>query len=278
MPAAIPIAGAVAGSVVSGAMNKSGSGGSQSTDKSPWEPVQPFLKDLTKDGQSLYANYQQNPFSDAQKTAYQNQFTMNDMFNNELMPALGKGLSGLLGPQFGDIGGILSGGLQKRNQGLLGSANQSQNYSPEQLQGAGQFIKSNIENPGMIQQEASRLGLSNADVLRAAQTQDPNIRMNQVNQFMGRQDPQYAKPSFGLIDFAQYSPWTNGSMTPNAQAQAVALANETPQQRLQREQEEYYRMMMYMGAGGGGSAGVGNSATGGGSPGDGDGVGDSTGE
>lgn len=262
MPAAIPIAASVAGAAVSSSMNKGASSGSQTTDRSPWEPAQPFMQDLIKDGQSLYSNYQQNPFSDAQKTAYQNQFTMNDMFNNELMPALGKGLSGLLGPQFGDIGGILSGGLQKRNQGLLGSASQSQNYSPEQLQGAGQFIKSNIENPGMIQQEASRLGLSNADVLRAAQTQDPNIRMNQVNQFMGRQDPQYAKSSYGLLDFSQYSPWTNGTMTPASMAQAQALAAETPAQRTQREQEEYLRWLMLQGAGdgsgdGGGGGGVG---------------------
>lgn len=258
MPVAAPIAGAVASGVVSKAMSKGSSGGSSSTDKSPWGPAQPFLEDLVKDGQSLYANYQQNPFSDAQKTAYQNQFTMNDMFNNELMPALGKGLSGLLGPSFGDIGGILSGGLSRRNSGLLGFASQSQNYTPEQIAGAGQFIRQNIENPGLIKQEANRLGLSNADVLRAAQTQDPNIAMNQVNQFMGRQDPQYARPSFGLIDFSQYSPWTNGTMQAASQARAQQLANETPAQRQQRELEEYWAWMNNYSAGAGtGSAGVG---------------------
>ena len=276
MPAAIPIAGAVAGSVVSGAMNKSGSGGSQTVDKSPWEPAQPFLKDLIKDGQSLYSNYQQNPFSDAQKTAYQNQFTMADTYNNQIMPGLLKGFQGLLGSGFGDISSALSGGLSGRNQGLLNAAAPSQSYSPEQNQGAANFIRQNIENPGVIRQEASRLGLSNADVLKAAQTQDPNIAMNQVNQLMGRQDPQYAKPSFGLLDFSQYSPWTNGSMTPNAQAQAQALANETPEQRARREQEEWFLWNMNRGNGGGTGAAAGGSATGGASPGD-DG-GDSTGE
>lgn len=133
MPAAIPIAGAVAGSVVSGAMNKSGSGGSQTVDKSPWEPAQPFLKDLIKDGQSLYANYQQNPFSDAQKTAYQNQFTMADQYNNQIMPGLLQGFQGLLGSKFGDISSGLVGGLQGAQQRQMASAPQtgkSGQYAP----------------------------------------------------------------------------------------------------------------------------------------------------
>lgn len=273
MPVAAPIAGAVASGVVSKAMSGSGSGGSQSTDKSPWGPAQPFLENLVKDGQSLYSNYQQNPFSDAQKTAYQNQFTMNDQFNNQIMPGLMKGFQGLLGSNFGDISSGLLGGLSGATQRQSG-AQQSRNYSPEQVQEAGQFIRQNIENPGLIQQRASQLGLSNADILQAAQTQDPNIRMNQVNQFMGRQDPQYARPSFGLLDFAQYSPWTSGTMQSAAQARAMQLANETPAERSLREQEEWWNMLR--GAGGAGT-GAGGDAPSGGAPGTGGSPGDSAG-
>jgi len=270
MPIAAPIIGAVASSVVGKAMGGgSDSGGSQATDRAPWEPAQPFLKDLIKDGQSLYAKYQQNPFSDTQKTAYQNQFTMNDTFNNQIMPGLLKGFQGLLGPGFGDISSQLSGGLSARNQGLLSSASTPQ-YSQDQLQGAGQFIQANLDNPALIKQKANEYNLSNADLLRASQTVAPNATMAGVNEYMGRQDPQYAKPSFGLLDFSQYSRMPT--------AQATALANETPAQRAAREEQEYLLWLARQAAGGGSGGGVGNSATGGGSPGDADGVGDSTGE
>lgn len=123
--AAVPIIGAVAGQLASKAINGSGSGGSQTVDKSPWEPAQPFLKDLIKDGQSLYSHYQKNPFSDAQKTAYQNQMTMNDAYNNQIMPGLLKGFQGLLGSNFGDISSGLLGGLQGAQQRQMASAPQT---------------------------------------------------------------------------------------------------------------------------------------------------------
>lgn len=250
MPVAAPIAGAVASGVVSKAMNKGGSAGSQTQDKSPWEPAQEPLKALIKDGQSLYQNLQQNPFSDTQKTAYQNQFTMADQYNNQIMPGLLQGFQKLLGPGFGDITGGLLGGVSGATQRQMPA---TQTYSPEQVQGAGSFIRQNIDNPALIKQEASRLGLSNADVLRAAQTQDPNINMNQVNQYMGRKDPQYAKPSFGLLDFSQYTPAIQA-----AAAQAQQLAAETPEERRRREEQEYWNWMMNYSAGAGtGSAGVG---------------------
>lgn len=58
-------------------------------------------------------------------------------------------------------------------------------WTPDQYAGAGNWLKENIGNPQLIQQEASRLGLSQSDLLQAARTQDPNIQANQVSQFMG---------------------------------------------------------------------------------------------
>lgn len=58
-------------------------------------------------------------------------------------------------------------------------------WTPDQYAGAGNWLAENIGNPQLIQQEASRLGLSQSDLLQAARTQDPNIQANQVSQFMG---------------------------------------------------------------------------------------------
>lgn len=255
------------------AMSKGGgsSGGGSTSSSEPWEPAQDLLKGVLKDTGDLRTHYQQNPFNDLQKTAYQNQFNQLDNFNNQIVPGMMQGLQSLLGPQFGNIG-----------LGASRAAQQSQPaarpaWSQDQLKEGGQFMRDNIENPAAVKERAGLLGLTNQDLLQAAQTQDPNIRMNQVEQYMGRQDPQYAKQSFGQIDWNAQNPYRNGSITP-AQTREQMLANETPEQRARREQEEWYLWNMNRGAGGGGGGGVGNSATGGGSPGDGDGVGDSTGE
>lgn len=59
------LAGTVAGAA-------SGKDQTQSTNRDPWGPAQPFLKSLLDQGQQLQQQYQQNPFSDAQKQAYNN--------------------------------------------------------------------------------------------------------------------------------------------------------------------------------------------------------------
>lgn len=59
------------------------------------------------------------------------------------------------------------------------------NWTDEQIAGAGQWIKDNIENPELVRQEAARLGVSNEDLLRAAHTVDAGITMGQVEDYMG---------------------------------------------------------------------------------------------
>lgn len=252
MPAAIPIAASMAGAAVTGAMNKKSSGGSSTSSTEPWAPAQDLLKGVLGDAGDLRTYYQQNPFNDLQKTAYQNQFNQLDNFNNQIVPGLMQGLQGLLGPQFGNIGL----GASRAQQAQQAPARPA--WTQDQLREGGEFIRDNIENPAAVRERAGLLGLTNADLLQAAQTQDPNIRMNQVEQFMGRQDPQYAKQSFGQIDWNTLNPWRNGGIQQVQAQQAQALANETPEQRRLREEQEYWQWMMNYSAGAGtGSAGVG---------------------
>lgn len=62
----------------------------QTMTKDPWGPAQPYLKGLMADGATLYDQYKQTPFSDQQKTAYNN-------------------LGGLLNTINANAGGLMSG-------------------------------------------------------------------------------------------------------------------------------------------------------------------------
>lgn len=353
MPAAIPIAASVAGSMVSSAMNKSSNGGGSSASASsePWAEAAPWLKNNVRKGQELQEQYEAQPFNPLQQTAYQNAFSDIDNYRNSFMPSMMQFAGGLLGPNFQMPAAYTAAGMSQHQQqrvqqgaqlgaqwgaaGLLGnvpsragpawsteqlqgagnfmrdnidnpdlirqeasrlglsnrdllsaartvdpniSMSQVSQYmgredpqygqpyggqprwSPEQVQGAGSFIRDNIENPALIRQEAARYGLSNADILSAAQTVNPGISLGQVDQYMGRRDPQYARPSFGLIDWNTVGP----RVTANATALAQALANETPEQRRRREEEEYLRNSgMYYGGAGDASSGTGDGGIGG---------------
>jgi hypothetical protein len=46
----------------------------QTSSRDPWAPAQPLLKDLLSQAQTLSTQYQNQPFSDTQKQAYNNQF------------------------------------------------------------------------------------------------------------------------------------------------------------------------------------------------------------
>lgn len=62
-------------------------------------------------------------------------------------------------------------------------------WSDEQIAGAGNWIAQNIGNPEMVRQEASRLGLSEGDILAAARTQSPGISLGDVRAYMGGNQP-----------------------------------------------------------------------------------------
>lgn len=74
-------------------------------------------------------------------------------------------------------------------------------YTQDQYAGAGNWIKENIGNPGLVKSEMDRLGLSQSDFLQAARTQDPNIQANQVAEYTGYQSPtapQASRPTASL--------------------------------------------------------------------------------
>ena len=53
---------------------KDGKDGKQITSQAaPWEPAQPYIRGLFEDGAGLYRGYRQEPFSQAEQTAYANQ-------------------------------------------------------------------------------------------------------------------------------------------------------------------------------------------------------------
>jgi hypothetical protein len=169
-----PIAGAVVGGLMSDG------GGSQTASKEPWSEAAPMLKYNLKRGQELQKAYEQNPFNSLQQTAYQNQFSNLDRFNNDLTPALMRQISGLLGSNF-------------------------------------QLPQSYQQGP---QPQQAPTGL-----LSPPQT---------------AQTAQYAKPSFGLIDWTALNPYTNGSI-PAEPAKNPAADEE---ERKRREQEAL--MQAYM--------------------------------
>ena len=56
-------------------------GKSESAERAPWAPMQPYLLGLADDGASLYRQYRQQPFSPAEQTAYANTGNVLDFAN-----------------------------------------------------------------------------------------------------------------------------------------------------------------------------------------------------
>ena len=65
---------------------------SSTNTKEPWAPAQAFMAGNLARGQQLQDFYQQNPFSNAQKAAYGNQFALSDQYR-QMMPQLAAGLN-----------------------------------------------------------------------------------------------------------------------------------------------------------------------------------------
>jgi len=107
------------------------------------------------------------------------------------------------------------------------------NWSPEQLAAAAEYIQANLDNPDAIVQRRDELGLTNDDLLQAAQTVNQGITMGQVQSFLGetprgpqRQQEQY-KPNPYLDQMAQgiiqqTNRNLNEQIMPGIRSQAVA--------------------------------------------------------
>lgn len=86
------VAGAATGALLSGSMGGRGATQTTTADKSPWAPAAPWMQQNIDRGQQLQKFYQDNPFSNAQKQAYGNQFALNDSYN-QMLPQLMAGLN-----------------------------------------------------------------------------------------------------------------------------------------------------------------------------------------
>lgn len=79
------------------------------------------------------------------------------------------------------------------------------NWSPEQLAIAAEYIQANIDNPDAIAQRRDELGLTNADLLQAAQTVDKGITMGQVQEYLG--ETPKPKPAAPVMEAYKPNPY-----------------------------------------------------------------------
>lgn len=232
MPAAlVPIAGAVAGSVVSGAMNKGGGGSSQTTTNEPWSAVQPWMKENIEKGQKLQGYYEQNPFNQLQQTSYQNLYGDIDNYRQNMAPSM-MALSNRLmnsnyqrAPAGSEMGGFLKpersmgagtytygaapapGGMGQDGtlQGLLGQAGQGQTPLMQGggLLGGGGY--SGALGGGLMAGQGQDLPQAMG---QSQGLQSSGLRPTDMIPTM-RTNP--GEP-YGQIDFKALNPWTSGSI------------------------------------------------------------------
>ena len=77
-------------------------------------------------------------------------------------------------------------------------------WTQEQLQGAGNWLASNIGDRGTVMAEAARLGLSENDLLAAARTQSPGISLGDVRAYMSGGQPAAAPAAAAAPALRQY--------------------------------------------------------------------------
>jgi len=105
----------------------------QTQNRGPWEPAQPYLQGLLREGAGLYGQYQMQPFSQAQQTAYGN-------------------VGGLLDVLNANAGGLLQ-GMQANATGQ----NQFVRGQPQHLVGSAP-INGDLFTPGLLGSFGTRRG------------------------------------------------------------------------------------------------------------------------
>ena len=94
----------------------------QTQSREPWKAAQPFLNQLLGQGQQLSTQYQQQPFSQGQQTAYNNQAGLLNAINTQMPGLLGAFNANASGAnQFvrGQPKQLQSGSFQAPQMGLL---------------------------------------------------------------------------------------------------------------------------------------------------------------
>jgi len=80
------------GALIGGLLGDDGGGSSQTAERSPWAPAQPWMQNNITQGQELQNRYMTNPFSQQQQNAYSNAFGMSDAYRS-MLPQLLAGLN-----------------------------------------------------------------------------------------------------------------------------------------------------------------------------------------
>ena len=68
-------------------------------------------------------------------------------------------------------------------------------FTEDQYRQAGEFILANLNDPNVVATRGQELGLSSADILRAAQTVNPNLTASDVSSYFGNAGLTYKEPT-----------------------------------------------------------------------------------
>ena len=102
MPQLIPFApliGAVGG-LLGGKKSSGGAASTQTQERTPWGPAQPWIQQNIADGQTLQKYYQQNPFNAQQQRGYDNLYANLDHFNGQIAPAMNQFANNMMASQY----------------------------------------------------------------------------------------------------------------------------------------------------------------------------------
>lgn len=242
MPAAIlgPIAGSVVGGLMSGDSEQT-----QSQSREPWAPIQPWLRELATEGQSLNRYYQQNPFNSIQQASMQNMLGDIDNFRSNINPGMMAFANRLMNSSYSRNGGNSSRGGGGYGGGYGGGMG-GQSAMP---QGGGDMggLLGGIFDAQMAARGSPRETMGDIDqfIAAATGTLGPNASMaaGMQNQ-SGSRGPFRANPGqmYGLLDWAELNPYTatNGvrpPAPPPAEDAAAARQRETEEEALRRYME-----------------------------------------
>jgi hypothetical protein len=100
-------------------------------------------------------------------------------------------------------------------------------FTEDQYRQAGEFILANLNDPNVVATRGQELGLSSADILRAAQTVNPNLTAGDVSSYFGNAGLTYKEPTGGLAPVSQPDTSTAGGLSSITQDVLGEVANRT---------------------------------------------------
>ena len=161
MAGIVQLGGAAIGAIASGGGGGGGGGQTQTVNRDPWAPAQPYMLENLEDSKKLQDFYRKNPFNEQQKTSYQNTFGDIDNYRQNVAPGLmnfaNNAMTGSYTRQRGGAPGSRSNyGGPVQSGGLLQSAQPGPFNAPRgQSYGLVDFNAQNPHTSGAILQAAA---------------------------------------------------------------------------------------------------------------------------